>query len=173
MKRLSLALVSSLLALIPSPAQELIHAGWQVTDIGPGVKPSFDFGTDGAIHVMGMTETPDDGRLWYAKAATIAGPWTPDTVAEGYFYGPGDLRVDPAGKAHIAWHDHSNEAPQHVVVAADGMTTSYVLESPGAHDGWDNSLVIAPSGTVHMACVNPSVFGAEQIARRVALRRRG
>ena len=53
-----------------------------------------------------------------------------------------------------------NQAPQHVVVATDGTTSSHILPSPGQHDGWDNSLFVDAAGTLHMACVDPSPFGA-------------
>ncbi|MFT4549919.1 MAG: hypothetical protein ACI9MB_003894 [Verrucomicrobiales bacterium] len=158
MKRLLLPTVLSLFMAV-SQAQETLHPGWQSADIGPGVKPSFDFDALDQLHVMGMTET-GGGVVWHAKAPTIAGPWTPVDVATGYFYGPGDLRTDPSGNAHLAWHDHDSQSPHHVVVAPDGRTTDYILVSDGQHDGWDNSLFVDAGGTVHMACVDPSSFGA-------------
>ena len=142
-----------------SQAQETLHPGWSSVTVGSGVKPALDFDADDHIHIMGMTETPG-GLVWHASATTAAGPWSPTPVAEGYFYGPGDLRVDQLGRAHLAWHSHDNEAPQHVMVATDGTVSSHILASPGQHDGWDNSLFVDPAGTVHMACVDPSPFGA-------------
>ncbi len=137
---------------------EILDPNWRVEAIGEGIKPSFDFAADGTIHVMGMDESA--GIVWHAKAATLDGPWNPVTVGSESLYGPGDIRVDPAtGEAHMAWHSHSAESPNHVMIAPDGGVSGSVIPSPG-HDGWDNSQIISPTGVVHMASVDPTIFGA-------------
>ena len=142
----------------PSFSTELIDPNWWVADIGNGVKPSFDFDADGRIHVMGMFEV-FGGDVWYSSAETMFGPWSPTTVSNGYFYGPGDLRVDPSGTVHIAWHDHEPGNPAAATVMPGGQISTILIGSPG-HNGWDNTLAISSSGTVHMSTINPSNFGA-------------
>lgn len=137
---------------------ERIDQQWQVQDVGFGTKPSFDFDSQGRLHVMGMTED-FDGVVWYANAESIEGPWDPQVVNRGYFYGPGDLRVDPSGAAHLAWHDHDVEDPNHLTVTPQGVSTLFRIPTPG-HNGWDNALALDRSGRVYQSSVNPSQFGA-------------
>lgn len=144
------------LSVAPS---ESIAPGWIVAEVGPGTKPSFDFDAAGRIHVMGMTES-FNGEVWYASAPYVEGPWAPTTIASGYFYGPGDLRVDRTGTAHVAWHNHDTENPDHVAIQRDGRQRRFPIDSPGLHDGWDNSLALDANGGLHQACVFPIAFGA-------------
>ena len=140
-------------------AEESVAPGWTTVDVGAGTKPAFDFGPDGRVHVTAMTEE-QNGVVWYAAAPRVEGPWSPRTIARGYFYGPGDLRVDPEGVAHVAWHNHDQEDPSHAGVSAQGEATIYPIPSPG-HNGWDNSLALDGAGGLHQTSVNPSGFGAE------------
>ncbi|MAE65634.1 MAG: hypothetical protein CMJ18_15305 [Phycisphaeraceae bacterium] len=139
-------------------AVEATEPGWRIANIGFGIKPSFDFDANDRIHVMGMTEQII-GVVWHASADDIGGPWSPVDVASGYFYGPGDIRVDATGAAHLAWHDHDDQDPNHLVVAPGGATTLRRIISPG-HDGWDNTLAFDSQGTLHQTSVDPSAFGA-------------
>lgn len=138
---------------------EQVADGWEVHDLGPGTKPALDFGPDDSLHVMAMTEAMD-GEVWYATSQDPAGPWLPRTVATGYFYGPGDLRVGPDGSAHLAWHNHDAQNPDHLVVLPDGQTPRYTIDTPG-HDGWDNTLAFDGEGRLHQASIFPLSFGAE------------
>lgn len=138
---------------------ESVAQGWIVADVGSGTKPAFDFDAAGRIHVMGMTEAIN-GEVWYASAPYLEGPWSPTTIANGYFYGPGDLRVNPAGTAHVVWHNHDTENPDHVAIQSDGRRQRLTIDSPGLHDGWDNSLALDANGGLHQACVFPIAFGA-------------
>jgi|GEM_PF-3589310 len=135
-----------------------VGSGWQVEDIGAGIKPSFDFGPNDEIHVMGMTEA-FPGVVWHATADSVDGPWDPTVVSSGYFYGPGDLRVDPSGTVHLAYHDHDIEDAVHFAIG-ENSTQKSIQVTPGTHDGWDNSLAIDSSGDVRMASIFPSQFGA-------------
>ena len=140
---------------------ETIDSNWLVSDVADGTKPSFDFDSSDRIHIMGMTED-FGGGVWYAVADAMFGPWSPTTVSNGYFYGPGDIRVDASDAAHIAFHNHSvsGGTPAHAVIHPGGMVEGYEIDTPSLHDGWDNSLALSPSGTVRQACINPSAFGA-------------
>jgi len=143
----------------PLPDGETLHSAWDTVDIGFGIKPAFDFDAQGRIHIMGMTEA-ESGLVWHAFAETLDGPWSPREVARGYFYGPGDLRVDPEGRAHIAWHNHDQADANHLVVDPQGPISFFRIDTPGTHNGWDNSLAIDAQGAVHQATVFPSAFGA-------------
>ena len=145
--------------LVVTTAVELIDSQWLVADVGPGVKPALDFDTAGRIHVMGMTET-GGGLVWHDDADAMFGPWSPQTISTGYFYGPGDIRVDSDGTAHMAWHNHDLPGPRHVVVPPGGPVQTFDISHPGQHDGWDNALAFSPSGTLHQSSVYPSAFGA-------------
>ena len=105
-----------LLAPLSLLAQETIHSNWTVVTIGTAVKPSFDFDAEGGIHIMGMTENPGGGPNWHAYADRMSGPWEPREVIACYFYGPGDLRVDTNGMAHMAFHHHHLENGVHVII---------------------------------------------------------
>ena len=154
-------LVCSLSSTQPTTAQEAIADDWEVVDIGIGTKPAFDFDADGDIHIMGMTEQTR-GVVWVASAEAIEGPWAPNTLASGYYYGPGDIRVGLDGAIHVAWHDHGAESPAHIELRPDGTQREFVFDTPSKHDGWDNSLAIDDMGGVHMASVDPVSFGGLQ-----------
>lgn len=146
------------LVLTTSPL-ETVAPGWIVSNVGEGTKPAFDFDALGRVHVMGMTEELN-GRIWYASAEHVEAPWSLVEVARGYFYGPGDLRVGHDGTVHMAWHNHELESPDHIAVRPNGQQDRYSIESPGLHDGWDNSLAVGADGTLHQASAFPSSFGA-------------
>lgn len=137
-----------------------VDSAWRVADVGGGIKPSFDFGPDGSIHVMGMTEL-FVGEVWHAQAQSIDGPWTPTTLSNGYFYGPGDLRVDSTGKAHIAYHDHDAQDAAHFTVSGNNNTQTIAV-TPDTHDGWDNSIALTSTDEVRMSSIFPSAFGASE-----------
>ena len=139
---------------------ETIHTDWTVVTIGEATKPSFDYDTEGNIHVMAMTEDTNSGYTWHATSDRLAGPWTTNIVGRSYFYGPGDIRVDAAGNAHLAFHDHREENNRHIIVAPNGTATTTFTVTPGTHDGWDSSLAIGPQGQLHLASIFPSPFGA-------------
>ena len=137
---------------------QVLDPAWRIKDVGLGTKPSFDFDARGRVHVMGMTEALR-GVVWYDVADSIDGPWNPQTLQTGYFYGPGDLRVDSAGNAHIAYHDHDRADARHLAVASDGSVAAFTNVSP-SHDGWDNALAFDSQGGLHQSSVDPSGFGA-------------
>lgn len=141
------------------PPVEETSPDWRVVLIGEGMKPGFDFGPDGDIHVMGMTESTN-GEVWYARAESLDGPWNPRKIVEGYFYGPGDLRVGPDGSAHMLWHDHDAENPAHAVVTDSGEVKRFPIMTPNSHDGWDDSLAFDANGILHAASIFPQTFGA-------------
>jgi len=140
---------------------ETIDGNWLVADVAFGTKPSFDFDPSDRIHIMGMTEQ-GNGLVWHAVSEAMFGPWSPTTVTNGYFYGPGDIRVDFSGAAHVAFHNHhvSGGTPAHAVIHPGGLMEHFEIASPSLHDGWDNTLAISPSGTVHQSSIYPSGFGA-------------
>jgi hypothetical protein len=132
-----------------------------VVDVGFGVKTSFDFGLCGQVHVMVMTDV-FGGLVWVATADPFPSPWIQTTVANGYYYGPGDLVVDPSGTTHVAWHNHTLTEPEHATIDSSANITNYQIVTLGNHNGWDNSLSVDAGGGLHMASVDPSGFGASQ-----------
>ncbi len=151
---------------------ELVSPGWAVRDAGVGTKPSFDFDTAGRLHLMGMTEAVN-GVVWYAVSDSPAGPWRPDIVQEGHFYGPGDLRVGLDGTAHLAWHDHDAEDAASVSIDVAGNTRREYIQTSGSHDGWDNSLAFDSNGVLFQSSVDPSGFGATTSLSVAALNETG
>ncbi len=143
---------------VGSSSCQVLNPAWSMKDVGLGTKPSFDFDAQGRVHVMGMTEE-FNGVVWYDVADSIDGPWDPQTLQTGYFYGPGDLRVDAAGNAHIAYHDHDRADARHLVVENDGTVTEFTTVSL-SHDGWDNALAFDDQGGLYQSSVDPSSFGA-------------
>jgi hypothetical protein len=106
-----------------------------------------------------------DGFVAYADEA---GGWQPETVIEGYFYGPIGIAYDPSGVAHIAYHDHQASSFQqdlgdltHAVRTADASWAIDVAEDDG-HDGWDSTIAIGPDGIVRAAGIDPVQFGSEE-----------
>ena len=151
---------------------EVIAPNWQVYRVGEGTKPAFDFDSAGRVHVMGMTEVVD-GVAWYATAGSAAGPWQPDTIETGYFYGPGDLRVGPDGTAHMAWHDHDAQDGVSISVDFAGNVRKEFVRTFGNHDGWDNSLAFDENGVLFQSSVDPSSFGATTSLSVASLRETG
>jgi hypothetical protein len=148
-----------LLSVEPPPPEERVDENWRVVDVAIGVKPAFDFGPDGRVHIMGMTEE-SFGEVWHSVADSVSGPWNTVTVDVGYFYGPGDILVDADGNAHMAFHDHDLANAKHVIVDPDQSEMVFEVDTPGTHDGWDNALAFDSSGTLHQSSISPSGFGS-------------
>lgn len=148
-----------LFVTIEEVSREQVHDDWEIVSVGEGVKPSFDFGPNDRIHIMGMTEETN-GVVWHAVSDRFDGPWNPQIVSQGYFYGPGDIRVSSDGTAHLAWHNHTTENPAHATVESSGAIQEYIIRTVDSHDGWDNSLAVDASGGIHMASVFPVTFGS-------------
>jgi len=140
-------------------ALETISSGWNVVDVGEGMKPAFDFDADDNIHLMAFS--PNSFDVLYDSAPSITGAWDLRSVANGSFYGPGDLVVDQNGVSHLAWHDHGFDggSPNHLTINSAGTVTDFPIVAPG-HNGWDNALAVDNVGVVHQSSINPSGFGA-------------
>ncbi len=136
---------------------------WETQEIGEGIKPSFAIDEDGVAHVAFLTEA-EHGGLFYAQ--NREGGFEVETVAEGYFYGPIDLALNPEGDPLIAYHDHQalqfDPALGDEVIAElteSGWDLTTVADD--GHDGWDNSIAVDEAGVWHTAAVDPSQFGGE------------
>jgi hypothetical protein len=100
--------------------------------------------------------------LFYA--INQSGSFETQVVSEGYFYGPVDLALDPAGQRLIAYHDHQDQQfdpglGDEVVAVNAGGAWELVTVSDDGHDGWDNSIVVGDDGFWRTAAVDPSQFG--------------
>jgi hypothetical protein len=141
----------------------MVPAEWRVIEIGPGVKPALSLDGSGAPAIAFLFEQVGEGFVAFARAAE---GWEVETVREGYFYGPIDLSFDPQGVPYIAYHDHQAdnfdpELGDLTVASFDGVQWTAGPARDDGHDGWDSTIVIDPSGTLHAAGVDPSQFGRE------------
>jgi hypothetical protein len=143
-------------------AQVISAQQWSIETVGRGTKPSLALTPEGEPRIAFMTEEAVGG-LFYSRRGE--GGWDNETVAQGYFYGPLDLKIDDTGASHIVWHDHQETmfAPSvgDPVYATDGSGDWSVetIFHPG-HDGWDGSVAVAPDGQVHIASIDPAQFGS-------------
>ncbi len=154
------AVIAFLVFVSPSlTAVETLNPAWIAVDVGQATKPSFDFDSQDRIHVMGMTEA-FPGFVWHAVADNALAEWNFTTLANGYFYGPGDLVVDPDDRAHVAFHDHDRQSPRHIIVSGSQIDADNTIPTTTQHDGWDNSLALDSQGNLHMTSVDPVDFGA-------------
>lgn len=136
--------------------------GWNVSFIDEGIKPDLDLTDEDSPGITYLSEALD-GWVRYADAA---GGWAPETVAEGYFYGPIGLAYDPSGRPNIAYHDHQGseldlDLGDLTYALRDGGTWTVEAASDPGHDGWDSTIEIADDGVVRAAGVEPSQFGLE------------
>jgi hypothetical protein len=152
----------------PEPSSALIRFGdlsltWREEEIGEGIKPAFAIDDDGVVHATFLTEA-DHGGLFYAH--NRSGEFEVETVAEGYFYGPIDLALTPAGDPLIAYHDHQGlqfdpALGDEVVAQLTETGWDLTTVADDGHDGWDNSIAVDDAGNWHTAAVDPSQFGSE------------
>jgi hypothetical protein len=82
-----------------------IAEGWTATGIGEGIKPALALDPAGTPGVAYLREDIEHGSVSFASEAD---GWQPETVAEGYFYGPLDLAFDAEGRPSIVYHDHES-----------------------------------------------------------------
>jgi len=79
---------------------------WVVDEVGVGTKPAIALDPEGNPIIAFMLEA----QMGFVLAAEIVyGAWVESLIAEGYFYGPLDVDVNPDGVAYVAWHDHQAE----------------------------------------------------------------
>ena len=136
---------------------------WKTQEIGEGIKPSFAIDQDGVAHIAFLTEA-DHGGLFYAQ--NREGGFAVETVAEGYFYGPIDLALNPGGDPLIAYHDHQAlqfdpALGDEVIAALTETGWQFTTVADDGHDGWDNSIAVDEAGNWHTAAVDPSQFGGQ------------
>lgn len=134
--------------------------GWSATTIGSGIKPALALDGSGSPAVAYLLEAVEGGFVAFSSAAE---GWTPDTVAEGYFYGPLDLAFDPQGRPNIVYHDHQGDQFQEdlgdlTYALREGDWQIQAAEDDG-HDGWDSAIAIGADGVVRAAGIDPAQFG--------------
>lgn len=129
--------------------------GWQWVDVAEGMKPALALDDLGDLHLAYMLEAMD-GWVHYAQIDPSTGEVSePVTVADGYFYGPGDIGTG-TGSVFVAYHDHTLEDMVLAQRGAGGWTLHQMM-NPG-HDGWHPSLEVGASGDVHAASIDPVQF---------------
>ena len=129
---------------------------WEIATVdGNGAKPSLDVDNQDNPHIAFMLEAMPG----FVKHSVLrGGVWQTTTVAEGYFYGPLDVKVDDSGMPGIVWHNHDEEDAAYAILT-DGTWDRQRIVNPG-HDGWDVSLAFDPSGRPHIASIDPAQFGS-------------
>ena len=89
-----------------------------------------------------------------ASGASVPAPV--QDVADGYFYGPIDLVLGSDGRPLILYHDHDREDQVLAIGSGSGFQLR-PMENAG-HDGWYNTGVVGPDGTLHTVTYDPRGF---------------
>jgi hypothetical protein len=98
-----------------------------------------------------------EGWVRYASLSTDASsPGQIETIANGNFYGPIDILLADDGEPRILYHDHGLE--DQVLAIRSGSSFSLWPMVNVGHDGWYNTGVIGPDGTLHTATYDPSGY---------------
>ena len=131
-------------------------AGWRFTRFSAGTKPAIAVGTDGTVHATFMSESMSGWVRYASLSAGASSPGQSELIANGYFYGPIDILLADDGQPRILYHDHDRE-DQVLAVRSGSRFTLQPMTNVG-HDGWYNTGVIGPDGTLHTATYDPSGF---------------
>jgi ribosomal protein S18 acetylase RimI-like enzyme len=137
-----------------------IAEGWTGLQLGQGTKPVLTLDPDGEPGIAFLLERIT-GSVSYLEAAS---GWEPETVAEGYFYGPIGLAYDASGAPVVAYHDHQAAQFQDdlgdmtIATRSNGVWTVGAIIDDG-HDGWDSTIAAGPDGSLHAAGIDPEQFG--------------
>ena len=143
-------------ALVVSCVPSGSVAGWRFTHIGGGTKPAIAVGTDGTVHATFMSEATSGWVRYASLSAGASSPSQSELIASGYFYGPIDILLADDGQPRILYHDHDRE-DQVLAIRSGGGFTLHPMTNVG-HDGWYNTGVIGPDGTLHTATYDPSRY---------------
>ena len=139
-----------------------IADAWNATIVGSGIKPALALDSAGAAAIAYLFEEVGEGFVNFTSASD---GWVPQTVIEGYFYGPIDLAFDPDGQPNIVYHDHQASSFQQdlgdlTYAIRDASGWQIAVAADDGHDGWDSTIAIANDGVVRAAGVDPSQFGS-------------
>lgn len=151
------ATVVPLAATAPAEARY----AWNFQLVDEGTKPALAITSGGIPHIQYMLEDQDG---WVREAVLNGGQWSITTVAEGYFYGPGDIDIGPDDVPWISYHDHQGSSfdPRKgdaiAAVFRDGSWDVNAVRSNG-HDGWDNRVFVDAQGNPHISAIDPREFG--------------
>jgi hypothetical protein len=123
---------------------------WHDTIVGFGIKP--DIAThEETAYVAYLSET----NPGFVKCAIIENPVVmTESVRNGYFYGPLDIKVDQTGNPRIVYHDHNTEDLGH----AQRLESNWqILGAKNVgHDGWDGSIYIDNQNRPHVVSIDPN-----------------
>jgi len=135
--------------------------GYTATAIGEGIKPDLELAPDG---IPGITYLHEDLAGFIAYTDAIS-DWVPQTVVEGYFYGPIGLAYNTEGEPRIAYHDHQDTSFNQDIgdlTFAKPTEGGWLIEAinDDGHDGWDSTIAIGADGVIRAAGVDPEQFGS-------------
>ncbi len=135
---------------------------WDATIVGAGIKPALALDGEGVAAIAYLFEDVGNG---FVNITSASDGWIPETIIEGYFYGPIDLAFDADGRPNIVYHDHQASSFQqdlgdltYAIKDASGWQIAAAVDD--GHDGWDSAIAIAGDGVVRAAGVDPSQFGS-------------
>ena len=156
-------LVNLLFSWNGTAAAQEAQLRWTFEPVGSGIKPALTLDSQGVAHIAFVIEAMD-GIIGYTS--NESGGWITENIANGYFYGPVDITLNPVTDSPVvAYHDHqdANFNPalgDEVVALREGHDWRLVTVSHPGHDGWDNSIVVDSGGFWHTASIDPAQFGS-------------
>lgn len=135
--------------------------GYTATAIAEGIKPDLELAPDG---IPGVTYIHEDLSGFIAYTDAIS-DWVPQTVVEGYFYGPIGLAYTTESEPRIAYHDHQDTSFNQDIgdlTIAKPTEGGWLIEAinDDGHDGWDSTIAIGADGVIRAAGVDPEQFGS-------------
>ena len=159
----SSAAVTTATPAAPPAATEAVSAkyAWDFQLVDEGTKPALALTSTDVPHIQYMLEAQNG---WVKEAALDGGAWGITTVANGYFYGPGDIDIGPDDVPWISYHDHQdsgfdpNKGDAIAAAFRNGAWDVAAVRSDG-HDGWDNRVFVDAQGNPHISAVDPREFG--------------
>jgi hypothetical protein len=134
-----------------------VTSGWSFSHLGAGKKPALAIDEGNNLHAAFIDESTD-GWVHYVQlpsGSTVAGE--PETVADGYLYGPIDLLIAADGQPRVFYHDHTAGDQVMELRSSAGDWSLQPMPNQG-HDGWYNTAVLGQDGTIHTATYDPSGF---------------
>ncbi len=134
--------------------------GWSATTVASGIKPALALDSAGSPAIVYLFEAVGEGFVAFASAAD---GWTPESVIEGYFYGPIDLAFDPQDRPNVVYHDHQASQFQQdlgdlTYALKEGSAWQIAAVEDDGHDGWDSTIAIGADGVVRAAGIDPAQF---------------
>ena len=138
---------------------------WDFQEVDSGTKPAIALSSDDVPHIAYMLE---DLNGFVKSATRTDSGWQPETIAEGYFYGPLDIGIGPDDVQQVAYHDHQgatfqpNKGDAVLAKKSNGKWTLEAIFDAG-HDGWDTRIFVDSDSRAHLSAIDPMEFGGDGV----------